>query len=120
VLHAFAARLRRHTRGIDLACRFGGEEFIVIMPDTDLDVARHVGERLRECIAEAPFALNSQTSLPVTACVGLATLAGPDDTTAALFKRADNALYAAKRSGRNRVMCEAAGSLGEAGLPLTG
>ena len=108
VLQDFAARLRRHTRGIDLACRFGGEEFIVIMPDTDLDTARHVGERLRECIEEAPFSIDSQTSLPVTACVGLATLTGPDDTTAALFKRADNALYAAKRSGRNRVMCEAA------------
>lgn len=108
VLQDFAARLRRHTRGIDLACRFGGEEFIVIMPDTDLDVARHVGERLRECIAEAPFSINSQTSLPITACVGLATLAGTSDTTSALFKRADNALYAAKRAGRNRVMSEAA------------
>ena len=108
VLQDFAARLKRHTRGIDLACRFGGEEFIVIMPDTDLEVARHVGERLRECIAEAPFSINSQTSLPVTACVGLATLAGPEDTPTSLFKRADNALYAAKRSGRNRVMSEAA------------
>ncbi len=108
VLQDFAARLRRHTRGIDLACRFGGEEFIVIMPDTDLEVARHVGERLRECIAEAPFSINSQTSLPVTACVGLATLIGPEDTSSALFKRADNALYAAKRAGRNRVMSDAA------------
>ena len=78
------------------------------MPDTDLAVARHVGERLRECIAEAPFAIDSQTSLPVTASVGLATLAGVDDTSSALFKRADNALYAAKRGGRNRVMSEAA------------
>ncbi len=108
VLQDFAARLRRHTRGIDLACRFGGEEFIVIMPDTNLDVACHVGERLRECIAEVPFSINSQTNIPVTACVGLATLAGPDDTSAALFKRADNALYAAKRAGRNRVMSEVA------------
>lgn len=108
VLQDFATRMRRHTRGIDLACRLGGEEFVVIMPDTDLDVAHHVGERLRECIAEAPFAIDSQTSLPVTTSVGLATLAGVDDTSSALFKRADNALYAAKRSGRNRVMAEAA------------
>lgn len=108
VLRDFAARLRRHTRGIDLACRFGGEEFIVIMPDTDLEVARHVGERLRECIEEAPFSISSQVSLPVTACVGLATMTGQDDTTAALFKRADNALYAAKRAGRNCVVSEAA------------
>jgi two-component system, cell cycle response regulator len=108
VLQDFAARLQRHTRGIDLACRFGGEEFIVIMPDTEIEVARHVGERLRECIAEAPFSINSQTNVEVTASVGLATLAGPSDTTATLFKRADNALYAAKRSGRNKVMSEAA------------
>ncbi len=108
VLQDFATRLRRHTRGIDLACRFGGEEFIVIMPDTDIEVARHVGERLRECIAEAPFAINSQTSINVTASVGLATLSQPNDSTTSLFKRADNALYAAKRGGRNRVECEAA------------
>ena len=108
VLQDFATRMRRHTRGIDLACRLGGEEFVVIMPDTDLDVARHVGERLRECIAEAPFSIDSQTSLPVTTSVGLATLAGVDDNSSALFKRADNALYAAKRSGRNRVVAEAA------------
>ncbi len=108
VLQDFATRMRRHTRGIDLACRLGGEEFVVIMPDTDLDVAHHVGERLRECIAEAPFSIDSQTSLSVTTSVGLATLEGVDDTTSALFKRADNALYAAKRGGRNRVMTEAA------------
>ncbi|MBU2532267.1 MAG: PleD family two-component system response regulator [Alphaproteobacteria bacterium] len=108
VLRDFAARLRRHTRGIDLACRFGGEEFIVIMPDTELDVAHHVGERLRECIAEAPFVINSQTTIEVTASVGLATMMGAGDTTEALFKRADNALYAAKRAGRNRVMSDAA------------
>lgn len=108
VLRDFAARLQRHTRGIDLACRFGGEEFIVIMPDTEIEVARHVGERLRECIAEATFSINSQTNIEVTASVGLATLAGTSDTTATLFKRADHALYAAKRTGRNKVMSEAA------------
>jgi two-component system cell cycle response regulator len=108
VLQDFAARLRRHIRGIDLACRYGGEEFVVIMPDTELDVAHHVGERLRECIAEAPFSVNSKTSLAVTASVGLATLQGPDDTPATLLKRADNALYEAKRKGRNQVVGEAA------------
>lgn len=108
VLQDFAGRLRRHTRGIDLACRFGGEEFIVIMPDTDINVARHVAERLRECIEEAPFAISSQISIPVTASVGLATMSGSKDTSKDLFKRADNALYAAKRAGRNRVMSDAA------------
>ena len=93
---------------MDLACRFGGEEFIVIMPETDIEVAHHVAERLRECIADAPFSINSQTSIPITASAGLATLSGPTDTAATLFKRADNALYSAKKSGRNKVMSEAA------------
>jgi two-component system cell cycle response regulator len=108
VLRDFASRLRRHIRGIDLACRYGGEEFVVIMPDTELEVARHVGERLRECIADDPFAINSTLSLPVTASVGISTLQSLDDTPLTLIKRADNALYEAKRMGRNQVVGAAA------------
>ena len=108
VLQDFATRLRRNTRSIDLACRLGGEEFVVIMPDADSVVCRQVGERLRECIEEAPFAINSQTSVPVTVSVGLATLSKENDTPQSLLKRADNAVYEAKRSGRNRVVQEAA------------
>jgi two-component system cell cycle response regulator len=108
VLRDFAGRLRRHIRGIDLACRYGGEEFVVIMPDTELEVARHVGERLRECIADEPFAISSAISLPVTASVGISTLQSLDDTPLTLIKRADNALYEAKRLGRNQVVGEAA------------
>ena len=108
VLRDFAGRLRRHIRGIDLACRYGGEEFVVIMPDTELEVARHVGERLRECIADARFAISSAVSLPVTASVGISTLQSLDDTPLTLIKRADSALYEAKRLGRNQVVGEAA------------
>ncbi len=108
VLREFAARFRRNTRGIDLACRLGGEEFIIIMPDTEIARAYQVGERLRACIAAEPFQINSSTHLRVTASVGLATLEGPNDTPETLFKRADQALYAAKREGRNRVVADAA------------
>jgi two-component system cell cycle response regulator len=108
VLKEFAARFRRNTRGIDLACRLGGEEFLVIMPDTDIHRAYQVGERLRACIAAEPFAVNAQTKIKVTASVGLATLDQPDDTPETIFKRTDNALYAAKRRGRNRVVTDAA------------
>jgi len=108
VLREFGARFRRNTRGIDLACRFGGEEFVVIMPDTDLARALQVGERLRSCIAAEPFHLNSDTQLRVTASVGIATLESREDTPETLFKRADTALYAAKREGRNRVVADAA------------
>jgi two-component system, cell cycle response regulator len=108
VLREFAARFRRNTRGIDLACRLGGEEFIIIMPDTEIARAYQVGERLRACIAAEPFQINTATHLRVTASVGLATLEGPGDTPETLFKRADQALYAAKREGRNRVVADAA------------
>ena len=108
VLRDFAARFRRNTRGIDLACRYGGEEFVIIMPDTELPRAYQVGERLRSCIAAEPFQVNADTQLRVTASVGVASLEHPDDTLATIFKRADVALYNAKRSGRNRVAADAA------------
>jgi two-component system, cell cycle response regulator len=108
VLREFAARFRRNTRGIDLACRLGGEEFVIIMPDTELARAFQVGERLRACVAAEPFQIDSQTRLRVTASVGLATMERREDTFETLFKRADQALYAAKREGRNRVIADAA------------
>jgi two-component system, cell cycle response regulator len=108
VLREFSERFRRNTRGIDLSCRLGGEEFIIIMPDTDIGRAYQVGERLRECIASEPFRINSEMSLSITASVGLGTLERAEDTPEILIKRADNALYAAKRRGRNRVAADAA------------
>ena len=108
VLREFSTRLRRNTRGIDLACRMGGEEFVIIMPDTDLARALQVAERLRSCIAAETFQVNADSTLAVTASVGVATLERQEDTPEALFKRADLALYAAKREGRNRAVAEAA------------
>ena len=61
VLREFAARFRRNTRGIDLACRVGGEEFIIIMPETTLEQALQVGERLRDCIASRALPGQSRT-----------------------------------------------------------
>jgi two-component system cell cycle response regulator len=108
VLREFAQRFRRNTRGIDLACRLGGEEFVIIMPDTDLARAIQVGERLRATIAAEPFQIAPGQTLVVTASVGISTLEYREDTPEALFKRADNALYSAKREGRNRVVADAA------------
>ena len=107
-LKEFSVRLKRNTRGIDLACRLGGEEFVIIMPDTDIARAYQVGERLRANIAAENFTINSELSIRVTASVGLGTLERADDTPETIFKRADNALYAAKRRGRNRVAADAA------------
>ncbi|HUU25273.1 MAG TPA: PleD family two-component system response regulator [Methyloceanibacter sp.] len=109
VLREFAMRLKRNIRGIDLACRLGGEEFVVVMPDTDLAKAYLVGERLRQCIATAPFyAGESIGGLEVTASVGVSALEFPEDTPDIILKRADQALYCAKRDGRNRVVSDAA------------
>jgi two-component system, cell cycle response regulator len=108
VLREFSQRFRRNTRGIDLAGRLGGEEFLIIMPDTELDRGYQVAERLRACIAADPFQVNAEHSISITASVGLATLERADDTPESLFKRADQALYAAKRSGRNKVVSMAA------------
>ena len=108
VLREFAQRLRRNTRGIDLICRMGGEEFTVVMPDTSIQRARQVGERVCSCIAAESFRINPATQLHVTASVGLATLEHPGESMDALLKRADQALYAAKREGRNRVVADAA------------
>ncbi len=109
VLREFATRLRKSIRGIDLACRYGGEEFVVVMPETDMAVAAIVAERIRRRIAGEPFAIRAgAAALDVTISVGLAALAGVADTAAAILKRADQALYRAKRDGRNRVVADAA------------
>ncbi|MGF1649873.1 MAG: PleD family two-component system response regulator [Hyphomicrobiaceae bacterium] len=108
VLIEFSERFRANTRGVDLACRFGGEEFVLVMPDTDLQHAYLVAERLRQNIAAQPFSLPDNVQIDVTTSVGIAILEFVNDTPDTLFKRADNALYAAKRDGRNRVMADAA------------
>ncbi|HEX3972161.1 MAG TPA: PleD family two-component system response regulator [Stellaceae bacterium] len=109
VLREFALRIKRSIRGIDLACRCGGEEFVVVMPETDMAVAAMVAERLRRRIAADAFAIQQGAgNVPVTISIGIAALRGKDDTAAALIKRADQALYRAKRDGRNRVVPEAA------------
>jgi two-component system, cell cycle response regulator len=109
VLRDFALRIKRSIRGIDLACRSGGEEFVIVMPETDMAVAATVAERLRRRIAGEPFTINQATrSIPVTLSIGIATVRGRDDNAASLLKRADQALYRAKRDGRNRVVPDAA------------
>jgi two-component system cell cycle response regulator len=109
VLREFATRLKKSIRGIDLACRYGGEEFVIVMPETDMAVAAIVAERIRRRIASEPFVIgNGATALDVTISVGIAALSGVEDSAALILKRADQALYRAKRDGRNRVVADAA------------
>jgi two-component system cell cycle response regulator len=109
VLREFAVRIRKSIRGIDLACRYGGEEFVIVMPETDLHVAGVVAERLRRSIAGEPFAIAKGTKrIEVTISIGLSTLEVKGEAVADVLKRADNALYRAKHDGRNRVVSAAA------------
>ena len=81
VLREFARRMRKAVRGIDLACRMGGEEFVVAMPDTDAALAMLVGERIRQKIAGERFAIaDSDESIEVTVSIGICSLSSPDDT----------------------------------------
>jgi two-component system cell cycle response regulator len=109
VLREFATRVKKSIRGIDLACRYGGEEFVIVMPETDMAVAAIVAERIRRRIAGEPFVIrDGSTALDITISIGIAALSGVEDNAAAILKRADQALYRAKRDGRNRVVADAA------------
>ena len=109
VLREFSSRLRSCIRGVDLACRLGGEEFVVVMPDTDLGIASRGAERIRRRIAGETFSIDrGARSIEATISIGLSSLNGAEDTPALILKRADEALYRAKNSGRNRVVADAA------------
>ena len=108
VLKGFAQRCKRVVRQIDLLCRFGGEEFVVVMPDTPIATASIIAERLRASIQSEGFSIGEgQQAIPVTVSIGIAETGGSADPDQ-LFRRADRALYRSKSSGRNRVTSAAA------------
>src|SRR5262249_13585920 len=106
VLCELSQRIARSVRTFDLVARYGGEEFVVGMPETPLAVAAVVAERLRHALAAEPFGSPDLPKAgPVPLGMGVAaTLPGGNDPAAALLKRGDDALYGAKRRGRNRVL----------------
>jgi len=105
VLRELADRTLRQVRNVDLVGRLGGEEFVVVMPETSLGDAVVVAERLRGAVASEPFMMQGTCEkLPITVSVGIATTGEGSDTLETLLKRADEALYAAKHAGRNRII----------------
>jgi diguanylate cyclase (GGDEF)-like protein len=101
VLRQVAEIISRMSRSSDVVARTGGEEFLLVLPETELDAARLLAERIREAIGQRPLLVDSQR-IPVTVSLGVACIVGHinlDD----LSQEADRAMYLAKRGGRNRV-----------------
>jgi two-component system cell cycle response regulator len=109
VLQEFSARLGSNVRPNDFACRMGGEEFVVIMPNTTGDIACHAAERVRRQMCASPFNVpGAPHPLEITVSIGVACSEDGEESPDTLLKRADEALYEAKRTGRNRVVGKAA------------
>lgn len=106
VLRAIASIMRDHTRGDDLAARIGGEEFALLLPESDLAAAQQFSERLRIAVAEAVFLIGNEPK-HVTISIGVTLLTPTRVSRSALMSAADTALYRAKNEGRNRVCVEA-------------
>jgi diguanylate cyclase (GGDEF)-like protein/PAS domain S-box-containing protein len=108
VLKEFAAICRDSLRESDLLARIGGEEFVILFPETTREKAAEVAERIREGVAATTVIAAQGGTIRFTASIGIAELAAIDKNIDALMGRADRALYEAKRSGRNRTCVAAA------------
>jgi diguanylate cyclase (GGDEF)-like protein len=102
-LEAFGALLRRRLRGSDPAGRLGGDEFLIVLPETTTMLALNAAEGLRRALAEHPLEVREGQGLMVTCSLGVAELKPQDTDGGALLARADAALYAAKAGGRDRA-----------------
>ena len=109
VLVEFAVRLATNVRAVDLPCRMGGEEFVVVMPGASLEDAGRVAERIRRDVASAPFrVMGGKEQITITISIGVSATTGDGDTPEGLLKRADEGVYEAKAAGRNKVIAKAA------------
>lgn len=103
VLRELGGMLTEESRGGDIACRFGGEEFTVLLPDTPIAAATEVAERLRQAASRMQVKRGNDSLGPVTLSLGVAAHPDHGSTVEELLRAADSALYRAKREGRNRV-----------------
>lgn len=115
VLTEIAHRIESQVRASDIAARYGGEEFVILLPATDTVAGRRLAERVRNAIAASPIAVDEETSVDITASIGIASIT-PDRNSKdfktlgdSLIARADVALYQAKSAGRDRVVVGTSG-----------
>jgi diguanylate cyclase (GGDEF)-like protein len=119
-LRETALFLAKGVRAEDLVCRFGGEEFVVILPTADLESSRARGERLRSKMSELTIMYQGKSLGMVTISVGVAALPEHGMSPKQLMAAADAALYEAKRSGRDRVVVASARAVEEEEMPEAG
>ncbi len=105
VLKRLSELLIRETRAIDRVCRYGGEEITVILPESDLEAASNMAERMRAAVEVLPFGIETGASISITVSIGVASFPAHADNAQALVAAADAAMYAAKQGGRNQVVC---------------
>ncbi len=103
ILRGLSSLLTRQARAIDRVCRYGGEEFTVILPETDADIALNIAERLRATVERQPFDIGEGRAVHINVSIGVASFPSQAESADALVAAADAALYAAKQAGRNRV-----------------
>ncbi|TSK08096.1 MAG: diguanylate cyclase [Geobacter sp.] len=103
VLKEFGHLLQKQVRESDIACRFGGEEFTLILPEADCETASDIGNRIRSAVMDLQLVVGRQPLGRVTISGGIAVFPEDGDTIQQLLARADEALYDAKKNGRNRI-----------------
>ncbi len=105
LLQRFADILKSNIRGEDILARYGGEEFLFLLPNCDLHSATFLAEKLRVKVEESQTLLGNGLSLSITASFGITSAQGENIIWSQIVSHADDALYQAKKQGRNRVVC---------------
>jgi diguanylate cyclase (GGDEF)-like protein len=113
LLAQFGRRLRENLRLVDAAFRYGGDEFVVLLPQTSKEAAVRVARRLMTTIGGAEWLASEGTSLSLSASVGIATFPQDGTTSQAIVQRADELMYQVKQSGRNNIAAAGVGIVGQ-------
>jgi diguanylate cyclase (GGDEF)-like protein len=114
VLVELAARVRGQVRDVDTLARYGGEEFVVVLPETDRAGAVQAAERICAAVRRRPFGEDGEQPIDVTLSLGIAVFPDHGTSSSTLLRRADEALYAAKRGGRDGWRVASAEPVGDA------